>query len=191
MRNDYNYFECICDSVEHTLRISALLNEDKKFYPNEEEIYFELFLNDWLPLYKKVWRALKYIFGYHCKYGHWENATLNLQSMMRLRDLLDKYINSIPEISKVIIRAKEEEEKGNVNEAIKMIYDSFNDMLNEGKFDEIDNFFFGRSPYYFSTNLILAILTVTLPAKAKLKRRGDFFTLAKRYLSNEKLEGLE
>jgi hypothetical protein len=56
------YLECVCHSPEHTLR----------FEKDDECIYTAVYLNQDKNLFKRVWVAIKYIFGYKCKFGHWD-----------------------------------------------------------------------------------------------------------------------
>jgi len=58
------FFECACYSDEHVLKFVY----DRR----EKEIYATMFMSDWPQWYKRVWVAIKYIFGYKCKYGHWD-----------------------------------------------------------------------------------------------------------------------
>lgn len=88
----HEYFECICDSNEHLVRVNYFV--DEIFDREEDGIYIDLHLNGYYPWHKRIWYALKYIFGYHCKYGHWDCWNLKRQDAERFRDLLDRYINS-------------------------------------------------------------------------------------------------
>lgn len=75
------YFECRCFSDEHTLRFA--LDED------HGDIFAGVFLHNWEPFYKRVWIAIKYIFGYKCRYGHWDTFMMKSEDYNRLRALLD------------------------------------------------------------------------------------------------------
>lgn len=88
----HEYFECLCESNEHLVRVNYFVDE---FYDLEEDgIYVDLHLNSYEPWYKRIWLALKYIFGFHCKYGHWDNWILKRHDAEKFRNLLDRYINS-------------------------------------------------------------------------------------------------
>ena len=80
-----HYFECACGSDEHTLRF-ILDKEEKK-------IYTTIFLNHYDQWYKRLWRGIKYIFGYKCKYGHWDVWTLRYEDIDRLKEVLNKIDN--------------------------------------------------------------------------------------------------
>jgi hypothetical protein len=84
------YFDCICDSYDHTLRFT--LDYDKRAdystFPRQPEIYAELSLSYHYPWYKRVWVGMKYIFGSYTTsgYGCWslneEGAARRLYAML-------------------------------------------------------------------------------------------------------------
>ena len=76
------YFECACASNEHTL-VFNLDVEDK-------ELYTSVFLHDYRSFFARCWVAIKYIFGYKCKYGHWDCTILKGKDIPRLISLLKK-----------------------------------------------------------------------------------------------------
>lgn len=75
-----HYLECQCSSEEHTIRL-AIDEEDG-------HIYTSVFLNDWERWYKRLWKAIKYLFGYKCKYGHFDCTMLRPEDYDRIRNLL-------------------------------------------------------------------------------------------------------
>lgn len=83
------FFECKCGSDEHTLRFT-LDKEDK-------EIYTSIFLNNYLNIFKRLFVAIKYIFGYKCKYGHWDCWVMRDEDIQKLSDMLDNYKSIIEE----------------------------------------------------------------------------------------------
>ena len=70
---------CSCLSSEHQI----LVHHDE----NEKELYLSVHLCSYYNFWQRLWRGLKYIFGYHCQYGHWdcfifdENDADKLQAM--------------------------------------------------------------------------------------------------------------
>lgn len=76
------FFDCECHSPEHTLRF-AWDDEDN-------QIYTEVYLSQYRNFFKRLWVALKYVFGYRCKYGHWDCFLMQSKDAERLRALLDK-----------------------------------------------------------------------------------------------------
>lgn len=77
---DWKYFECACYSPEHTLR----------FLVSDENLYAYVFLNP-DPLHRRIWNAVKYVFGYQCAYGHFDEFILRPADADRLITLLNKY----------------------------------------------------------------------------------------------------
>jgi hypothetical protein len=76
------FFECACYSDEHTLRFS--------YDPDENEMFTSVFLNQYRNIFKRLWIALKYVFGYKCKYGHWDCFLMRPEDAERLKRLLDR-----------------------------------------------------------------------------------------------------
>jgi len=89
MLDDSYFFECKCGSDEHTLRF-VLDKEDR-------EIYTSIFLNNYMNIFKRIFVAIKYIFGYKCKYGHWDCWIMRDEDIQRLSDMLDNYKSIIKE----------------------------------------------------------------------------------------------
>ena len=78
------FFECHCFAEEHTIKFS---------YEEEyNELYLSVFLNQYRPWWHRIWVATKYVFGYKCRYGHWDTWSLNVDDADRLRDFVDRVI---------------------------------------------------------------------------------------------------
>lgn len=80
-----SYFDCDCASPEHTLRFTL----DRE----ENALHTEIYLYQYRPVYKRVWIAIKYVFGYPCRYGHWDCWILRNRDARRLRSLLNEVID--------------------------------------------------------------------------------------------------
>jgi hypothetical protein len=78
---DSEFFVCECSSDEHTLR----------FILDDYCIYTDVYLNDWQNCYTRLWVGIKYIFGYKCKYGHWDCFMMNPEDIPRFRKMLDDF----------------------------------------------------------------------------------------------------
>lgn len=82
------HFECRCMSDEHMLKFTL----DETCGDIEDlEIWTSVFLHKYEPLWKRVWIALKYIFGYNCRYGHWDCFIMRGEDVDRMMLLLVKY----------------------------------------------------------------------------------------------------
>lgn len=77
-----HYFDCKCSSSEHTLRFV--------YDPLENEIYTEVFLDQNRGFFKRIWVAIKYIFGYKCQYGHFDCWLMKEEDCAGLIELLKK-----------------------------------------------------------------------------------------------------
>lgn len=113
------YVECACSSDEHVLRYTFDVNFDEKTRTFDPEIYTSVFLNGWLPWYKRTWRAIKYVFGYRCKFGHWDSTIMDPLQVVRLRKFLQEYeqfvMDNINRVSSLQTACKQmtfEEESG-------------------------------------------------------------------------------
>ena len=78
------FFECDCSSDEHTLKFN--------YNGDCNEFYTSIYLNQCRNIFKRIWIAIKYIFGYKCKYGHWDCFILKEHDTNRLIDML-KIVN--------------------------------------------------------------------------------------------------
>lgn len=78
MRN--HFVVCDCQSSEHTLRF--MYDEENK------ELYTEVYLNQYRSFFKRVYVAIKYIFGYTSKYGHWDCTMISIPKAHKLKAFL-------------------------------------------------------------------------------------------------------
>lgn len=86
MNSQTEFFECDCISDEHTLKFKLDAHD-----PTDVELYTSVFLNQYRGFFSRLWVAIKYVFGYKCKYGHWDCTILRLEDADRLIALLQKY----------------------------------------------------------------------------------------------------
>lgn len=56
----------------------------------DNSVYSTVFLNQYHGFFKRVWVALKYIFGYKCRYGHFDCFIMRPEDAYRLKTILDK-----------------------------------------------------------------------------------------------------
>ena len=81
-----HYFECACMSPEHV--IAFTLDE---YDENDCELYLEVQLINYMPWYKRVWPAIKYLLNIEPNCGRWDTWLLNPNDANKLKDLLVKY----------------------------------------------------------------------------------------------------
>ena len=71
---------CDCNSTEHQLVI---------MYDEEDNLdYVHINLNR-----ISFWKRIKYLFGYQCKYGAFEEVILSKKHLSQLKDLVNKLEN--------------------------------------------------------------------------------------------------
>lgn len=75
------HFICTCDSVEHQLVITYF--EDDNF-----EVYCSFHLAP-LPFWRRLWHGIKYIFGYRCRYGDFEEFIFHKSDADKLQKIID------------------------------------------------------------------------------------------------------
>ena len=82
MENDVKkieLFECACYLPNHMFYVSK--------YDDEDEFYVHVQLNNWLPWYKRIYYAVKYIFGGDCG---WDETILGEEGTKRLIKFLSE-----------------------------------------------------------------------------------------------------
>jgi hypothetical protein len=89
MKRDLEYLECSCTSAEHLLRFTF---DDGKWDDCCPEIYIDVQLNCFHGFWKRLWLGIRYIFGYKCRYGHWDETLLLGDQVRRLRAICDKHL---------------------------------------------------------------------------------------------------
>ncbi len=93
------YFECACGSPEDTIRFTL----DKEL----GMIYCDFYLNHYIPWYKRIWIAIKYIFKippHHPHFASWiMKRNDNIKLMKMCEEILNESVsrNNAEEIRKV------------------------------------------------------------------------------------------
>lgn len=76
------YFQCACNSPEHTLHFKIFNDEPKMLCA-----YVFLNTESW---YKRILIGFKYIFGYKCKYGHFDEFILKNKDIDKFIEMLNE-----------------------------------------------------------------------------------------------------
>lgn len=79
---EHQYFDCQCGDFNHVFRF--VLDEV------DGEVWLEININPYLPWYKRVWEAVRYVFGCRPVYGHYDVTLLREEDYHRVHDLLDR-----------------------------------------------------------------------------------------------------
>jgi hypothetical protein len=90
--NKTYYFQCDCSSQEHTLGI--------EFDTDEKEVCFHVQLCQYRNIFQRIVVAVKYVFGYKSKYGHWDTTLMNEEKFMDLYNLMGRYIQTAGFVAK-------------------------------------------------------------------------------------------
>jgi hypothetical protein len=80
------FFECVCGKNEHTLRFTADFEN--------QELCLHVFL-DGHNIFIRLWRAIKYVCGYKCKYGHFGEWLLENRDTRRLKMMCEKFLDNL------------------------------------------------------------------------------------------------
>lgn len=71
---------CDCNSTEHQIVIRHDVEEN--------EVYMQVYLHKW-SFWRRLIVAVKYLFGYHCRYGHWDTFTFKKEHAIKLRQIVN------------------------------------------------------------------------------------------------------
>jgi hypothetical protein len=74
------YIKCSCTTPEHTLHFS--FHETDK-----DSVYLHYFLENGV-WYKRLWFAVKYLFGYKCRYGHFGETVIEKEQAEKIISIL-------------------------------------------------------------------------------------------------------
>lgn len=80
---------CTCSDAEHQIVYSKF--EDEHNGKITKEVFLHIFLSDTV-WYKRIFKGLKYIFGYKCRYGHFTEIIVDDTNVHGFEDIVD-YIN--------------------------------------------------------------------------------------------------
>lgn len=86
MLDGTEYFDCACGSPEHTIRFTLDLDDPPS-------IYCDFYLDQYIPWYKRIWVAIKYILKLPPQNAHFDNWIMRLEDTERLIQLLEKVKN--------------------------------------------------------------------------------------------------
>lgn len=83
-----------------------------------------------------------------------------------------------------LLRAQKLDEHGQTDAALDLIYDQVDELMQRGEFDRLNSLLKTVNTDELSTDLLLGILTSTLPARNKLTERRSFFAAAKQSIDS-------
>lgn len=74
-------FICQCHNTEHQLIFSYSIELDS--------VYCDIHLIPEYNIFKRIWNAIKYIFGHRSKYGHFDEFIFNSEDADKLQKIVD------------------------------------------------------------------------------------------------------
>ena len=75
-------FICQCYNTEHQLIFS--------YFPEEKgDVYVSVHLTPEYRIWKRIWIAIKYIFGYRSRYGHFDEFVFNKADVNKLQKVVN------------------------------------------------------------------------------------------------------
>lgn len=78
---------CVCQSPDHILQFVA--SEDPE---SETVVWVNVQLHQHRSFRQRAWVALRYLFGYECRYGHWDCTDLTRPEAHKLQAFLNKQL---------------------------------------------------------------------------------------------------
>ena len=75
---------CECGEKEHQF-ILTMFDWD-----GDIDVYLEPHLVTYRNFFKRVWVAIRYVFGYRCKYGEFDCVELGEEQLHQMRDFITK-----------------------------------------------------------------------------------------------------
>lgn len=78
---------CQCSSMEHLITIVYWDDDEPK------EVYVNIHLVNERNIFKRIVNAIKYVFGYKCKYGDFDEFILRKEDADKLQKVVD-YLKS-------------------------------------------------------------------------------------------------
>lgn len=83
------YFECDCHSSKHSFTFGDSPDIEGNF---TDPVYLHIHMAQYMPWYKRIVPAIRYILGHKSKYGDWDSVLLKQNDLERLKRLLDQAI---------------------------------------------------------------------------------------------------
>ncbi|MCH7989825.1 MAG: hypothetical protein IID46_11845 [Planctomycetes bacterium] len=88
---------------------------------------------------------------------------------------LDEVPSRMSQCESFVRRAQRLDEQGRTDAALDLIYDSIDEMLRNGQFSNLDSLLVQLPTNTLSPDMLLGVLTATLPARSRLSNRKEFF----------------
>lgn len=83
----YGYFQCQCKSIEHILQMTFYKDD----HDSDKMLYVEVHLRQ-VSFLKRVWHAIKYVFGYRSRFGDFEEFLWDADEAEKFRDMINTFL---------------------------------------------------------------------------------------------------
>ena len=80
---------CDCPAPEHQIQFTYFVDDELPY------IYVTFPLNRTKNILQRIWLGIRYILGYKCQYGHWDEILLNTEAVSRLEVYLTDFLHKI------------------------------------------------------------------------------------------------
>ncbi len=80
-------FICDCNSIEHQAKFYYWKGE------NYDTFNILIHLTTYKNVFKRIWYALKYIFGYKSRFGAWDEFLMSSDDQKKLYEFLNGHLN--------------------------------------------------------------------------------------------------
>ena len=83
------FYICDCESAEHQFILGYFPDDE----PHEKSLYLTPHLVTYDNILKRIWIAIKYVFGYRCKFGHWDEVIIAPNEAERIKLFIDGFLS--------------------------------------------------------------------------------------------------
>jgi hypothetical protein len=90
-QTEKTYLECACGADEHRIVLTAF--DGGKEWHDTPELYLVVYLDNRCPVWKKFWRAAKYILGVR-RFSDFSDTLFTPEGAEKFRDCLSRYIDN-------------------------------------------------------------------------------------------------
>lgn len=84
MKLQHELFICKCQNTEHQMIFSHFPDDQE-----DKEVYVSIHLIPDFKIWRRIVNAIRYIFGYRCKYGHFDEFILDHTDADKLQKIVD------------------------------------------------------------------------------------------------------
>lgn len=91
----YEIFVCDCSDASHNIIFQLWEWGDE-----HPELSVHVNLGDYPSFWRRVWLAVRYIFGYKSKYGQYDVMTIRVEDLPRMMSLLENFKNKVEQFRK-------------------------------------------------------------------------------------------